>query len=159
MSANHEVSSTHTLYQPSFCQIRYLVPTFYLFRYLRQLLDVTSFLYTEKGLYRQEPFFRVDSKMDYIAIVAAICSTSASIPQLLKSSEKLSTVSMSLRGVGGVGWSIYGILRGEWALAISSAVVVGIECALCFKQHRGEEQEVQNDTEQIPVAVVSAVFA
>jgi len=65
---------------------------------------------------------------------------------------------MGLRGVGGLTWSVYGIMRGEWALAISSAVVVGIESVLCFKQRRGVEQQVQNDTGPIPVAAVGAVF-
>lgn len=96
--------------------------------------------------------------MEYIAIIAAICSTSASLPQLFKTDQHLSTVSMGLRGVGGLTWSMYGIMRGEWALAISSAVVVGIESALCFKQRRGAEQQVQNDTEPIPAAAVADVF-
>lgn len=74
--------------------------------------------------------------MEFLSIVAAICSTSASLPQLF-THEKLNTFSLVLRGAGGIAWSIYGLLRAEWALFASSAIVFVIECILYIKHRKG----------------------
>ena len=93
--------------------------------------------------------------MEVLSIVAAICSTSASLPQLFTHQE-LNIFSIVLRGTGGVAWSTYGILRAEWALFASSAIVVVIESTLYLKHRRAPRQRTvlnptqTNDNEQYP---------
>lgn len=73
--------------------------------------------------------------MFIISVFAAICSTSASIPQLLGNVSKLSTATMFLRGVGALLWVIYGFMRIEYALVVSSAISLIIECFLFLKTY------------------------
>ena len=73
--------------------------------------------------------------MEFLSIVAAICSTSASLPQLF-THQKMNTFSLLLRGAGGISWSIYGLLRAEWALFASSTIVFIIECILYIKHRK-----------------------
>lgn len=74
--------------------------------------------------------------MIIISIVAAICSTLASLPQLLGKTENLSNVTMSLRCSGAVLWTVYGLLRREYALIIASSITGVIELVLIFKTNR-----------------------
>jgi uncharacterized protein with PQ loop repeat len=73
--------------------------------------------------------------MEYLAIPAAICSTSASLPQVFKTPQNVSDISMSLRGVGAVMWVIYALHLQEYALAVSSGIAACFECILFIKKH------------------------
>lgn len=71
--------------------------------------------------------------MFVISVLAAVCSTTASIPQLMGNVEELSNVTMILRGIGALLWCIYGILKQEYALVVSSAAAGIIEGSLFVK--------------------------
>lgn len=68
-----------------------------------------------------------------IGIAAAICSTSASIPQLMGHTSGLSPYSMVLRSVGAILWSIYGVIVTEYTLMISSIIQAIVEIFLIIK--------------------------
>ena len=70
-----------------------------------------------------------------ISVLAAICSTTASIPQLRGQTKKLSNVSMVLRCSGAILWIIYGLTTTEiqHALVVSSAVAGLVEIILFIK--------------------------
>lgn len=93
--------------------------------------------------------------MDILSIAAAICSTSASLPQLY-SPKHVNTFSMALRGVGGLAWSTYGMLKSEWALCASSLIVVMIETFLFMRQWRASVQKKPNDILPNPIDDVDA---
>jgi len=71
--------------------------------------------------------------MFIISVLAAICSTTASIPQLLGKVNKLSNATMALRGMGALLWCIYGILIQEYALIASSGMAFIIEMTLAIR--------------------------
>lgn len=68
--------------------------------------------------------------MFFLSVVAAICSTSASLPQIFANDAHLSYWSMVLRGIGAVLWVIYGVMKLEWALVGGSGVAACIELVL-----------------------------
>lgn len=68
-----------------------------------------------------------------IAIAAAICSTSASIPQLMGHTSGLSPYSMVLRIVGAILWSMYGVIVTEYTLMVSSIIQAIVEIFLIIK--------------------------
>ena len=84
--------------------------------------------------------------MDFIfilSILASVCSTFASLPQLL-SLKTLSKLSMFLRFVGAILWSFYGFYKQEFVLMSCSAIVACIEITLYLKTSVGPS--VPNDT-------------
>lgn len=65
-----------------------------------------------------------------ISILAAVCSTTASAPQLLGKVGELSNATMVIRFTGAVLWSVYGALILEYALVASSCVAASVELCL-----------------------------
>ena len=84
--------------------------------------------------------------MEYLAIPAAICTTSASLPQILKTPQNVSNFSMALRGVGAVLWVIYALNLEEYALATSSGIAAIFECILFVKKYLALLKPVDNET-------------
>ena len=75
--------------------------------------------------------------MDMLGIFAAVCSTSASVPQLCSESpQTLKLWSIVLRCVGGICWSVYGGLRRDYPLMAASGIVATIEIMLCFRRRK-----------------------
>ena len=71
------------------------------------------------------------SASDYIGYVAALCSTSAYAPQVLKAWRTRRTKDISLKAfsvlvVGQCLWLTFGVLKSEWPLVASNVVT------LCF---------------------------
>ena len=71
--------------------------------------------------------------MFIISVLAAICSTTASIPQLMGKVTELSNKTMVIRFTGAVLWFVYGILISEYALIASSCIAAIIELFLFIK--------------------------
>lgn len=96
--------------------------------YTTLLHYTTSCTCTLVGYYYYNP-------MLVISVLAAICSTTASIPQLRGQTKKLSNVSMVLRCSGACLWIIYGLTTAEiqHALVVSSAVAGLVEIILFIK--------------------------
>ena len=85
--------------------------------------------------------------MDFIfilSILASVCSTFASLPQLFLSQNALSKMTMFLRFVGAILWSLYGFYKQEFVLMSCSAIVACIEITLYLKTSVGPS--VPNDT-------------
>lgn len=82
-----------------------------------------------------------------LSVLAAVCSTTASLPQLFKKeTESLSHISLSLRFIGAVLWASYGLLRAEYVLMICSMTAGIIEILLLCKTCRS----LPNDTLSSP---------
>ena len=92
-----------------------------------------------------------------ISIIAAVFSTAASIPQLLGKTDKLSNVTMLLRGSGSVLWAVYGALRMEYALVIASTIATIVELCLALKTNCGAKQ-ASIDTELGSTDAVTGAF-
>ena len=90
-----------------------------------------------------------------ISIMAAICSTLASVPQLLGHTHKLSNITMALRGTGSLLWTIYGILRMEYALIAASGLATLVEIGLALKTNC-EAKPSPNDTGPDSIDAVTA---
>ena len=88
--------------------------------------------------------------MFIISVLAAMCSTTASIPQLLGKVTELSNKTMIIRFTGAVLWFVYGILISEYALIASSCIAAIIELFLFIKTnfHR---VSTTNDKVQGPI--------
>lgn len=71
--------------------------------------------------------------MFVLSVIAAICSTTASLPQLFGKNAHLSNWSMILRAVGAILWVIYGFLILEWALVAGSGIAGLIEIILFLR--------------------------
>jgi len=71
--------------------------------------------------------------MFFISVIAAIFSTSASIPQLLGKTDKLSYFTMIIRCSGAILWAVYGVIKCEYALIVSSSIASIIEICLIVK--------------------------
>ncbi len=74
--------------------------------------------------------------MDFIfiiSIIAFVCSTFASLPQFLTSKNALSKITILLRFVGAILWSLYGFFKYEFVLMTCSGVVAFIEAILYLK--------------------------
>jgi len=74
--------------------------------------------------------------MFIISVMAALCSTTASVPQMLGNVSRLSNMTMTLRGLGAVLWCIYGIFVEEYVLVASSLLAVVIELALFIRTNQ-----------------------
>jgi len=68
-----------------------------------------------------------------ISILAAICSTTASIPQLLGRTNHLSNFTMAIRCLGAVLWALYGTIQMEYALVVSATLTCLVEVCLLYK--------------------------
>jgi uncharacterized protein with PQ loop repeat len=89
----------------------------------------------------------MDLMLLWLSILAAVCSTTASLPQLLKKETKsISHISLGLRFTGAVLWTIYGLLREEYVLMACSATAGIIETLLLCKTCRSSP----NDTLSSP---------
>lgn len=100
--------------------------------------------------------------MFIISVIAALCSTTASLPQILGNITQLSNITMVLRGSGGVLWCVYGIFIKEYALVVSSSLAVVIEIALFIKTNYCCEIEgvdsLPSDTVPCPTGAGSDSF-
>ncbi len=75
--------------------------------------------------------------MQYLGIFAAICSTSASMPQLFSPTpQTLRPWSIALRCTGAIAWTIYGAEKKDYALTAASTATAGIEIILYIKRYR-----------------------
>ena len=91
--------------------------------------------------------------MDILGIFAAICSTSASLPQLCsRQPETLQMGSLALRCIGGISWSVYGALKNDYPLMVASAIVAGIEFILCAKRRKALYPPGLHDNSQPPIS-------
>jgi uncharacterized protein with PQ loop repeat len=88
--------------------------------------------------------------MFFISILAAICSTTASIPQLMGHVTKLSNATMVIRFIGAVFWCVYGVLILEYALIVSSCVAALVEVCLLVKTNYRPAPK-PTDTAQCPI--------
>lgn len=91
--------------------------------------------------------------MFFISVLAAVCSTTASLPQLLGHVTKLSNATMAIRFVGAVLWCVYGVIILEYALITSSCVAAIIELCLFIKTNC-RRAPMTNDTAQGPIDAV-----
>ena len=72
----------------------------------------------------------------YLGVFAAVCSTFASLPQLVKSWKKpgstqdLNSYTLMVRTTGALAWAVYAGLENEYILMISSILTVVVECLL-----------------------------
>lgn len=89
--------------------------------------------------------------MFFISVLAAICSTSASIPQLMGRTDHLSFFTMIIRCTGALLWAIYGILVEEYALVFSSVIASIVEICLIVKtRYKQRGQPKPNDSAHSP---------
>ena len=89
--------------------------------------------------------------MDVLGIFAAICSTTASMPQLCtEAPQTLKLPSIALRCIGGIAWTIYGALREDYPLTVASGIVALVEIILWAKRHKALNQIQKDDILQHP---------
>ena len=89
--------------------------------------------------------------MEALGIFAAVCSTSASLPQLCsKSPHTLRIGSIALRCTGGIAWSVYGGLKRDWPLMFASGTVAVIEIILWTKRRKALDRLKTPDTLPFP---------
>jgi len=69
----------------------------------------------------------------WLSIPATVCSTTASVPQLVNSRAAISRKTIAIRGAGCVLWSVYGAVRGEYVLCVCSAIAGCVEITLYVK--------------------------
>ena len=79
----------------------------------------------------------------WISVVAAICSTTASLPQVWKSYkynavQDLHPFTLTIRMLGCASWCTYGIMKEEITLAISSAIAFLMECLLLYMKYKNQ---------------------
>lgn len=77
----------------------------------------------------------------WLGIVAACCTTLASLPQVRRSlvvdsTQDLHVWTLFTRAFGCVLWAIYGGLQNEYILFTSAAIAAGIECLLILAKCR-----------------------
>lgn len=77
----------------------------------------------------------------WIGIVAALCSTTASLPQVWQSykekvTKDLHSFTMVIRMSGCGAWAVYGIMTEDITLAVSSTMAFFIECLLIFAKYK-----------------------
>ena len=72
----------------------------------------------------------------YLGVFAAVCSTFASLPQLVKSwkkpgsTQELNSYTLMVRTTGALAWAVYAGLENEYILMISSILTVVVELML-----------------------------
>lgn len=91
-----------------------------------------------KTVFRMTYNIQMDSG---ISVVAAICSTIASLPQLWRSCkyhavQDLHPFTLTIRMLGCASWCAYGLMKEEFALAISSAIAFLLECLLLYMKYK-----------------------
>lgn len=77
--------------------------------------------------------YLMDFNLLWISIPATVCTTTASIPQIIYARAGLSRITIAVRFVGCILWSVYGALRQEYALCVCSAIAASIELTLGVK--------------------------
>lgn len=75
--------------------------------------------------------------LDYAGYAAALCTTGAYVPQVLKVWRTRATQDISLKMflvlVTGLAlWLTYGIWRGEWPLILANGVTLGLASTILF---------------------------
>lgn len=85
-------------------------------------------------------FFYMDI-IFWIGVVGAVCSTTASIPQLWKSykyhaTKDLHIFTLCIRMLGCIAWCCYAILLKQYPLATSSGIAFIIECLLLIAKKK-----------------------
>jgi len=88
--------------------------------------------------------------MFIISVLAALCSTTASIPQLMGKAAVLSNKTTIIRFIGAVLWFVYGILIYEYALIASSGIAAIIELFLFIKTNSHHHVSTTNDRVRDP---------
>ena len=78
-----------------------------------------------------------------VGLFAAICSSLASVPQLIaayrdKRTKDLHIITMFIRGIGCMGWIVYSILKRDFILAVSSSIAFLVESLLIVAKFRNE---------------------
>ncbi len=92
--------------------------------------------------------------MNILGIVAATFSTSASLPQLFSETpQTLQLRSIILRCIGGICWSVYGILKSDYPLMVASCLVSLIEIILCLQRNRALSLIAQCDNSQVQTSL------
>lgn len=69
----------------------------------------------------------------WLSILATVCSTTASIPQLVHNNQAISRKTIAIRCLGCVLWTAYGALRLEYVLCVCSAIAACVEVTLYVK--------------------------
>ena len=77
--------------------------------------------------------YLMDFNLLWISIPATVCTTTASIPQIIYARAGLSRITITVRFVGCILWSVYGALRQEYALCVCSVIAASIELTLGVK--------------------------
>ena len=77
--------------------------------------------------------YLMDFNLLWISIPATVCTTTASIPQLIYARTGLSRITITVRFVGCILWTVYGALRHEYALCACSAIAASVELTLGVK--------------------------
>jgi len=78
----------------------------------------------------------------YLGVFAAVCSTFASLPQLVKSwkkpgsTQELNSYTLAVRTTGALAWAVYAGLENEYILMISSMLTAVVECLLILAKVR-----------------------
>ena len=77
----------------------------------------------------------------YLGVFAAVCSTFASLPQLVRSwkpdsTQDLNSYTLVVRTTGALAWAVYAGLGHEYILLISSMLTAVVECLLILAKVR-----------------------
>ena len=78
----------------------------------------------------------------YLGVFAAVCSTFASLPQLVKSwkkpgsTQELNSYTLAVRTTGALAWAVYAGLENEYILLVSSMLTACVECLLIVAKLR-----------------------
>jgi len=80
---------------------------------------------------------------EVVGLFAAICSSLASVPQLIaayrdKRTKDLHIITMFIRGIGCMTWIVYSILKRDFILAVSSSIAFLVEFLLIIAKFRNE---------------------
>jgi MtN3 and saliva related transmembrane protein len=86
-----------------------------------------------------------------VGLFAALCSSLASVPQLIaayrdKMTRDLHIITMLIRGIGCLGWIIYSVLKGDHILVVSSSVAFLVESLLIIAKGINECNYNSNET-------------
>lgn len=77
--------------------------------------------------------YLMDFNLLWISIPATVCTTTASIPQIIHARTKLSFMTIAVRFIGCILWTIYGAIRQEYVLSACSAIAAAVELTLYAK--------------------------
>jgi MtN3 and saliva related transmembrane protein len=81
---------------------------------------------------------------DYLGFIAAICTTSAFVPQALKVWRQRTTADISsgmyvILIIGLAFWLSYGIVLGDWPIILANGVTLVLACSILIMKWRFEQ--------------------